>query len=363
MKKKKGSWKDKRKWIYVIVIIVLIQFFSYQENWVEKYYSTGLYPFFSPILRFLFGWIPFSLGDVLYTIAVCWLLYKIGKNLIFWIRKKITRKIFLQKIGNGIWWLLCVYIVFSLFWGINYGRKGIAYQLQLGDLNYDTADVRQVQSIIINQINASKTKILAQHIEYPSDRQLFLEAKNSYENVRKIYPFLNYNVESVKSSLYDGVDNYLNIGGYYNPFTGEAQVNTTGPKFIHPFTTTHEMAHQLGYAKENEANFVGFLAAINSNNELFRYGTYLNLYFYTNNDLYSFDSVASRKSLELLIPSVQKDIMELQEFNLAHQSFLEPISIWIYSKYLKFNQQPAGMRSYNEVVAMLIAYYKKVGKL
>lgn len=363
MKKKKKGFKVEKKWIYVVVIIALIQFFSYYNNGIERFYSRGFYPLFSPILRFLFGWVPFSFGDVLYTIAACWVLYQLGKNLFLWFRKKIARQIFFKNLGNGLWWLLCLYIIFSVFWGLNYNREGIASQLQLGDLNYDTAEVNQVQSILIKQINTSRIKIQSQHLKYPSNKELFKIAKNSYETIRKTYPFLNYNVTSVKSSMYGWLGNYINIGGYYNPFTGEAQINTTGPPFIEPFTITHEIAHQLGYAKENEANFVGYLAAANSDNELFRYAAYLNLYFYTNNELYSFDSVASQQSIQLLIPEVRSDIKQLQEFNLAHQSFLEPISTWIYSKYLKFNQQPAGMRSYNEVVAMLIAYYKKSGKL
>lgn len=363
MKKKKKGFKIDKKWLYVIGIIALIQFFSYHENWVEKFYSRGFYPIFSPILRFLFGWIPFSLGDVLYTLIMCLVIFLLGKNLFLWIRKKITRPIFFRKMGNGVWWLFCVYIVFNIFWGINYNRQGIAAQLELGDLNYDSIDVIQIQSILIQKLNTSRLKIQTQNIQYPSDKQLFAAARNSYERVRKTYPFLNYNVPSIKSSMYGWLGNYLNIGGYYNPFTGEAQINTNGPPFLQPFTITHEMAHQLGYAKENEANFVGYLAASHSENELFQYATYLNLYFYTNNELYSFDSVNAKKSIEFLIPEVRKDIQQLQEFNLAHQSFLEPISTWVYSKYLKLNQQPAGMRSYNEVVAMLIAYYKKSGKL
>ncbi len=64
--------------------------------------------------------------------------------------------------------------------------------------------------------------------------------------------------------MYSYLGNYLGFTGYYNPFTGEAQVNTTVPLFVQPFTTCHEIGHQLGYAKENEANFAGYLAAKSS---------------------------------------------------------------------------------------------------
>jgi hypothetical protein len=78
--------------------------------------------------------------------------------------------------------------------------------------------------------------------------------------------------------LWGWLGNYVGFTGYYNPFTGEAQVNTTVPKFLQPFTASHEVAHQLGYAKEMEANFVGYLAASHSTDTLFRYSVYLDLF-------------------------------------------------------------------------------------
>jgi hypothetical protein len=64
-----------------------------------------------------------------------------------------------------------------------------------------------------------------------------------------------------------------------------------------------------------------------------------------------------------LVPEVKEDILELRRFDQAHESFLEPAITWIYGNYLKLNNQPKGMHSYNAVVGMLIAYYKKYGKI
>jgi hypothetical protein len=64
-----------------------------------------------------------------------------------------------------------------------------------------------------------------------------------------------------------------------------------------------------------------------------------------------------------LIPAVKEDIRELQKFDRDHQSFLEPAINWMYGNYLKLNNQPNGMHSYNAVVGMLVAYYKKFGKI
>lgn len=123
------------------------------------------------------------------------------------------------------------------------------------------------------------------------------------------------------------------------------------------------MGHQLGYAKEDEANFSGYLAAVNSHDTLFQYSTYLDLFVYANREVYYFDSTASKQAAMQLIPAVKADLLEWRRFNKKYTSVLEPAISWLYGKYLQVNQQPQGLRSYNEVIASLLAYYSKYGKI
>jgi hypothetical protein len=123
------------------------------------------------------------------------------------------------------------------------------------------------------------------------------------------------------------------------------------------------MAHQLGYAKEEEANFVGYLAAAASSDTLFHYSTYLDLFVFANREVYVVDSVSAKAAARLLLPEVKSDIREWREFIKKHKNPFEPIILWMYGNYLKANRQPKGMFSYNEVIIDLIAYYKKYGTL
>jgi hypothetical protein len=84
---------------------------------------------------------------------------------------------------------------------------------------------------------------------------------------------------------------------------------------------------------------------------------------YANREVFYFDSTRAKQSAELLSPFVKKDLDEWRAFNKSHQSFIEPAITWMYGNYLKLNEQPKGIRSYNEVISMLIAYYKKFGKI
>lgn len=362
-----SAWKNvtenKCKWIVALLLIIGIKIFTSDKFWVEGFYSTRFYVFFSRILRILFGWIPFSLGDIFYFLAVCWLLWKIIKNVALLVKRKLTKKRAMEKALNLILLLAFVYIIFYLFWGINYDRKGIAYQLHITPQQYDTSDLLVMQNLLLEKVNFTKAVIIQKHEKYPSTRQLIQRAKRSYAAAGKKFPFFVYRNTSVKSSFYGTLGDYLGFTGYYNPFTGEAQINTTVPKMLQPYIATHEIAHQLGYAKENEANFVGYLAAVNSQDTLFHYSTYLDLFLYTNREVYYLDSAASRKALNELSVSVRKDLLELKQFDLDHQSVFEPLINWMYGNYLKLNNQPKGLHSYNAVVGMLIEYYKKYGKI
>lgn len=363
MSAKRYFKKNKNIVIVVVGLIVFIKIFSSNKNWVEDFYALKFYPFFSKILRIIFGWIPFSFGDILYFLSACWLLWKIIKNVRLLFKKKLSLKMTSEKCIQLIIIFALVYIVFNIFWGINYNRKGIAYQLQLNNLQYDTSDLIMLQDLLLQKVNATKISALRENANYPAKRDLFKRAKNCYYEAESKYPFLQYKYLSVKSSFYGWLGDYLGFTGYYNPFTGEAQVNTTVPPFLQPYITTHEMAHQLGYAKENEANFVGYLTAVNSSDTLFHYSAYFDLFLYANREVYYFDSVSSKKALELLSPGVKNDIRQLRQFDLDHRSFVEPAITWLYGNFLKLNQQPQGMHSYNAVVGMLIAYYKKYGKI
>jgi len=190
---------------------------------------------------------------------------------------------------------------------------------------------------------------------------LFAQAQKAYENVNRNFSFLNYQTQSIKPSIYSYLGNYFGFQGYYNPFSGEAQVNTTVPSLLQPYIATHEMAHQLGYAKENEANFVGYLACKNYSSNIFRYSTYYDMFNYTIGQLYVVDSSLAKKYLEQRSQQFKKDVLEVRKFFSRYHTSIEDFIMNGYAAFLKMNKQPQGLRSYNEVVTWLIAYYKKFG--
>jgi len=358
--------KFQRSWIIIgilSIIAVLIHLFSANSFRVEHYYSTGLYPYISFSLRFLLGWLPFSFGDVMYGLLVLWLLVR----LVQFIRLLITRQPLPDKVvpflKRTLVSFLSIYIIFNVFWGINYNRKGIASQLGLTVEKYTPADLKLLNSLLLQKANAAKAMLLRQAITPANSIRLFAQSGEAYQQLSQQFTFIDYHPASVKISLWGWLGNYVGFLGYYNPFTGEGQVNTTIPKFLHPYTSCHEIAHQLGYAKENEANFVGYLAAAASRDPRFHYSVYLDLFLYANRNLYETDSTIANSFITQLLPEVKDDLVEWRKFNARHKNPVEPMVRWIYGKYLESNQQPSGVMSYDEVTGLLVAYHKKFGRI
>jgi hypothetical protein len=358
-----------RKWILgclLLICCIAVNIYSSNAFRVENGFSTHFYPFFSKILRLSFGWLPFSIGDFLYGGLGVFLLVKLFKLIKFlWsIKQRVKFKENIKPVFFSTF-VFCatVYLIFNIFWGINYNRIGIAAQLNLKIEKYSVEDLKKINGVLVEKINASKQILMQNKMPYPTNKELFLKTDSAYVEAKKKYSFLHYEKQSIKTSMWGWLGNYTGFVGYYNPFTGEAQINTTVPKFTQPFTACHEVAHQLGYAKEMEANFVGYLAASASRDTLFQYSVYTDLFTYANRTLYFADTLAAMQYRKKLLPAVIMDFKERRKFNLAHQSFAEPIVRYFYDIFLQSNEQPLGILSYDEVTAFIIAYYKKNGTI
>lgn len=352
------SWS----WILLILLTILIKWASWYPEWVEKHYTYGVYPIISKTQRFLFGWIPFSIGDIFYGFLVLVIIYRTIQFFRLLIRKKITRHYFTSALQQAIFFFLFVYVFFNLLWGLNYNRKGVSYQVGIEVKKYSLDELDTLTTILETKLNHFAEMVNElQRDSFNRKKALFRETVTVYRNAAQKFPFMKYEPASVKPSLFSYAGNYLGFQGYYNPFSGEAQVNTTIPRFLEPFVTAHEIAHQLGYGKENEANFVAFLACKQYPSPVFQYSLYFDMYNYAIGEVYRRDTSLARSFQEKLHPQVKADIKEYRDFYNRHRSPLETVIMWGYGHYLKANNQPGGKQTYNEVVAWLIAYYKKFG--
>jgi hypothetical protein len=351
-----------RTLIILILLSLVLKVFSLSPNQVERYYTYGCYPWISRILRTLLGWMPFSLGDLLYAVAFIYVLRKVWNFIRVLAAREVKKYLTRVLLRKYLKVVLSLYLVFNLFWGLNYDRKGIADQLQLEVNPYTKEEIAALADLLQQRlcVYGDKTDSI-RRLQLDRNKELFSQGVTAYKTAEKEFPFLRYRQPSIKASLLTPFGHLFGFTGYYNPFTGEAQLKTSVPVFLKPFIVCHEMAHQLGYAKENEANFAGFLAARKSPDPEFVYSAYFEMYTYAMRELYKTDREKAFAMSKTRHPQVSKDRLAFIQYLTRSKNPVEPFVTGIYDNYLKLNNQPNGKLTYDEVVSWLIAYMKKYG--
>ena len=121
----------------------------------------------------------------------------------------------------------------------------------------------------------------------------------------------------------------------------------------------HELAHQRGIAREDEANFVAFLVCIESEDAYIRYSGYLNLYEYVMSALSSADGKLYREAYGRTSAEVRGELRAYSEFYEKYRdNVAADISGAVNNSYLQ-SQGTVGERSYGLVVDLAVAYYRK----
>lgn len=344
----------------IIALSIIPQYFIVKTlanfpEFIETYYSNGLYQFTSKALRYAFGWLPFSIGDLLYTFA--------GIYIIRWFilnRKRIIKdtKAWLIDVLSAV---SVVYFAFHIFWGLNYYRLPLHKSLNI-DNTYNTEELVKVTEQLIKKSNRLQLKIgkidsIKVKIPY-SKKELLSKSSNGYAELAKTYPSLAHTPSSLKRSLYSLPLTYMGFSGYLNPFTNEAQVDGLIPLHQYPTTAGHEKAHQIGYAAENETNFIGSLAAIYNDDVYFQYSGYIFALKYCLNEVYKRDKEIHKSLVLKINKGILLNYRESYEFGLAYENPLEPLFKFFYGNFLKANNQAKGIESYSYVVALLVNYFE-----
>ena len=354
--------------IFLILLVVLISFFETNSTWVEQYYYLDVYPKISAFQRTIFGWIPFSIGDALYLFLIAFIIISFFifiKNIL---EKKYSTYAYLtiaQKVLNiG----LIVFISFKLLWGLNYSRKGITHQLQIKEKKHSKAEVIDLIQQLITDANYYRKQIKDTALPTIDFKTVIKETTTAYQLAEQQFPYLKIHRFSLKQNLFSTVGNYLSYTGYYNPFTGEAQVRSDIPSILTPAIACHEVAHQLGYASEDEANFIAYLITNTSKNIYFKYSITLELLDYAYKDLMikylKDDDIKNYRYMKFQLDDcadvqVKKDRKAIKEFFLKNRKDVSDFSSTIYDQYLKLNKEQQGIDSYSNVIELVLSYQKQ----
>ncbi|ARS38772.1 hypothetical protein CA265_03380 [Sphingobacteriaceae bacterium GW460-11-11-14-LB5] len=336
----------------------LVFLIGLSENLTEKIYFNNFYPLISKLLRFLSSPFPFAIGDILYILLVAYLLWYFFKTF----KKYRAKAISLKQIGiKCLNLILVLYLVFKLSWALNYSRPAIATKLGIANEKYNTAQLVTLGKYFLIRITHLKLKIdsMNSRPKLYSVAGLSKTAALSYQLQAKQNTAFNYAITSVKPCLFAGYVAKSGIEGYYNPLSGEANINMNLPPFILPFTICHEIAHQTGIAKEDEANLLGYITAIKSDDINFQYAGYYCMFRSILWEIRVKSPNDYQMIFERIAPTVLADFKTENQFWLKNNSDMSKYMSVAFDRLLKLNNQKKGINSYQDIVLWLYNYHKK----
>lgn len=340
--------------IVSLVVLALVQYlFAYSPGAV-RFYTAYIFHPFQVFRNAVFGFIPVSLGDIIYIVVSILIITLIVKWIYYLTKLKVYKRTLLLSMLRTAMWSAIIYIWFFIGWGGNYSKPSISEHWGLemnNDLESDSALI-SFDRYLIGKMN-----------EYAPQFKTadFKDIEERSHKYYKLFQAVGEKLSSIniKPAIFGNLLEYSSVQGYYNPFTGEGQINQNLPSFLLPFTTCHEMAHQAGIAKEDDANFLSFIICTNSNDPSFMYSAYFNVWLYTNARLRSRDSVLAKSLYKEINPITMDHIYELRARRKKYQSPFNKWSNVFYDNFLKLNKQEKGMDSYDDVVNTAYAWEQK----
>ena len=329
--------------------------------------STGFADFFNRYISSVFraftakltGLIPFSLAEFILLLLPVWAFI-------------LTRTV-LHKYGDSFKELLsavvCIFsvvaIVFTTFTiGFAPAYRGKTLDKKLG---LEQTEVSAEELYDTAMILASNLRRESKNVYYGNDgfsimpygySEMNDKLVEAYDKVCDEYGFVQRLDSNVKPVMLSEAMSYTHITGAYTFFTGEANINVAFPDYTIPFTTAHELSHQRGIARENEANFMAFLVCVNSDDAYIRYCAYLNMYEYVLSALAGADTAMYLDARYSVPGSVSNEMIAYSDFFEKYSgSVASNVSESVNDTMLKLHGTE-GTKSYGMVVDLAVAYYK-----
>ena len=341
--KRNNLWNNYLLGVCYAVLTALNNVFV-PQSWFEIWYYRGIFQLWRTVYDFTLGALPFPL---VYLLAALLLIVVIRR----W-RKPNKPPLWLRVAG----WLSWIYVFFLWLWGFNYNVPNIQQRLSLGrpELN-DTMILDEIK-VVAQLLNEERGTIIAfDRIDYDQVeakvRPLLVEVLESWDlptsgqvRVRKLKP--------------DGILLRWATAGVYLPFVSEGHLDGG----LHPIqwgsTCAHEMAHGYGVTNEGECNFVAVITCLRSDDPYLRYSGLMLYFRYLAANVFYNEQMKSQV-LAILDQEIISDLEEIRNKLDDFPDILPEVRHWIYELYLKNNGVESGLKSYGQMVNLMIDYQAK----
>jgi len=335
---------------------------------VEGVFSRGAYPVVSAFLTKINSLVPFSLFEYGLIALIAGIAIWIVAAIVHVVRSPATMEQFWRSTLTNLVLILGIAIMWYMVGGgLNYFRYSFA---AYSGLEVQPSSVEELTGLCTD-LAAEADRLGAQVTRAEDGTMVMAEGfAGSAARVQHGYAVLGDHYGGTlragasmraKPVRFSEVMSLCRITGLYSFYSGEANINVDTPHYSIPSTIAHESAHVCGFMREDEANYIAYVACRASGDAETQYsGTMLAL-IHSLNALASTDADAWRQIRTNLSPEVQADLAANNAYWAQYKTKVGTVAEKANDVHLKLNDQEAGIQSYGRMVDLLLADWRDGG--
>lgn len=353
----------KRFWLLLLLpMALLLDFAARSSADFAEWYAVNIYPVYSKAFSTVTALVPISVGELLLVAAVIFIVLYLIIGIVRLVRMKNGRfERLVRFISVPLLIAVCIGFLCVTNYGTNHRRYAFA---RVSGLDVHDSSVEELYELCVTLTErANELRLNVNEDEngvFCLSKDVWKTAEDASRNFNLLnaeYPTL-YTCGKPKPVLASEVMSYLDISGIYCPFTFEANVNVHMNDVFIPFTMCHELSHLSGYMREDEANFIAFLAGVNSDDPDYAYSCVFAAMVHSSNALFSADIELWKELREMRSDGVIRDSASNSAYWDKYDTPVAEASNRVNDAYLKANGQTNGVKSYGRMVDLLLAYYR-----
>ena len=358
----------KKIWAALLLLTAAVNVIAWNSQAFCDWHVKHLFPLSVNLYGRLMSVFPFSVGEGMIVLAVLFTAAAIVMGFMrIFVRKGRVKRLISVFTRVYAWGFLAVFMIMTWNCFILYHASEFdeTYMVQKAQRTYTDRELIQVRNHIVEELNA-----LTEQMERDEDGFLIYQGDMEQEAIRAMqklgeeYELLSGYYPQAKGITASDFLSQQYMMGYYFPFSMEANYNTSMYIVNVPATLCHELAHLKGFIYEDDANFIGFLACINSDDPFYRYSGYLSVLSYVEKEYkkasgkQEFGSVSLAKSVRADDIFLTSEAWERVEENaVVETAVVKAASNQFTETTLVINGVSDGMKSYSRVVQLLLEYY------
>lgn len=358
----------KSTWIMLALMVgmILLNLLAWCNSAFSNWYAEFCFPHLSRVFSHLYGWIPFSVGEVWIAIAI---LIGVGGLIsypICMIICKGKRKGISFLFGRIYGWIVTAIFVtetcccFLLYHATPFAQR--YYQAR----TFTGQDLLALYSELIDTANE-----LAPQVARDADGYFVLQddlvetAHAAMQKLGETYPQFRGSYPLPKPIHASYLMSQMNLTGIYFPFTLESNYNRDMLDINLPNTVCHEFTHLRGTIQEDEAGFLAYLACIQSDSIDFQYSGVISALEYVQNAVWMHDITGADAASDRLSEAARHDMYTFLPDGYWEEK-QETIPVIVATKTvqeattnamdttLKLNGVDDGTQSYSRIVTLLL---------